>query len=941
MNSIEEENNMYFRRIESNSRQPLRLWERFGTLFVAVATLHHPTCGAVFTWEPMASTQNWDAAINWAGALGQFPDNDADLAIVSGVNANYPQLIQDRVIGGLTITGGGQVRTGSGPISGNFLGITDTGGQSGALTIHGSGSRLTVFNQAGWDLDVDYLNTSDGGVLDLGSAVDVVVDREMNNEGIIQGNGLLHLQGGNVSLNDGDITSLGYLRIDSSGGARIDLDGSAGDGRLIATSGSRLIIQAELEDPLFNGDIILSRGGEIQIDNPWTLHPNGDSMLWFRAVGGGNQSTLTGAAAFLDSRVLISPQVDALFAAPVNFGPNAHVDVDLSASVQFDHPATVSNPDHFVLSHNSQLIVNNQVSIGTGSGMFDWDGTGGIADTTINPGGHLNINVGQIDFLHDWYQATTTIHSGELTVRLANNEWDMKTELRMNNVNGVDPTLRGDRMILSGDLYVEGTGFSRVESSVVFGGTSHTSVAADALLVLAGTTTRLEGGTWSGAGSVFFDSEVIRIANPTTIAMPEGTVDLDGFVISGSWHLDAPLHLNVYSIEQGDPFVEDLQINPNGRLNMQTVLPEEFIMDGNLELNGAGPGLSSLHFQGNGVSIYGNTTVTGNSSHQSRLRLGGLVNLVGNSVLNLQGGSRTDPNVVYDTATISGDGDLQIAAAAQLEVQTGATINVPLLNDGRFEPGLDGIGSVVLNGNYVQSANATLAIELGAAPGPGNDWLQVLGLAALQGDLEVATLGSFVPSPGDVYTIAAVGSRVSSFDSLRFELPNALTIDADLQYTDNAVFLSINDVAVSGDFDGNLGLDCEDVNALVAAIAAGDMLVEFDLNGDAAVDVDDLNQWLADAGELNIGAAYLPGDANLDGVVDVSDFGIWNNHKFTDSEGWCQGDFNADGVTDVSDFGIWNSHKFSQSGIAMVPEPEGMALSGFGLILLAGIRRRK
>ncbi len=127
-----------------------------------------------------------------------------------------------------------------------------------------------------------------------------------------------------------------------------------------------------------------------------------------------------------------------------------------------------------------------------------------------------------------------------------------------------------------------------------------------------------------------------------------------------------------------------------------------------------------------------------------------------------------------------------------------------------------------------------------------------------------------------------------------------------------------------GDFDDDLTLDCADVDALVAEIASGDMATAFDLNGDAIVDTADLDLWLEAAGTFNVGGAYLPGDANLDGVVDISDFNVWNGTKFTGDNGWCGADFNADGVTDISDFNIWNGNKFTSSTLAAVPEPQAL-----------------
>ena len=85
----------------------------------------------------------------------------------------------------------------------------------------------------------------------------------------------------------------------------------------------------------------------------------------------------------------------------------------------------------------------------------------------------------------------------------------------------------------------------------------------------------------------------------------------------------------------------------------------------------------------------------------------------------------------------------------------------------------------------------------------------------------------------------------------------------------------------------------------------------------------------------------LPGDANGDGAVDVSDFNIWNNNKFTSGTDWSTGDFNGDGSTDVSDFNIWNANKFTSVGpFRPVPEPASLTLLTWLLLAIAvGYRR--
>jgi hypothetical protein len=67
-------------------------------------------------------------------------------------------------------------------------------------------------------------------------------------------------------------------------------------------------------------------------------------------------------------------------------------------------------------------------------------------------------------------------------------------------------------------------------------------------------------------------------------------------------------------------------------------------------------------------------------------------------------------------------------------------------------------------------------------------------------------------------------------------------------------------------------------------------------------------------GEFVFKLTVLRADFNHDNVVDGSDFGIWNTHKFTypkTRNTYYNGDVTAEGLVDGSDFGIWNSMKFT------------------------------
>lgn len=98
-----------------------------------------------------------------------------------------------------------------------------------------------------------------------------------------------------------------------------------------------------------------------------------------------------------------------------------------------------------------------------------------------------------------------------------------------------------------------------------------------------------------------------------------------------------------------------------------------------------------------------------------------------------------------------------------------------------------------------------------------------------------------------------------------------------------------------------------------------------------------VDTWTGQAPKLEPvpGLATLPGDANDDGKVDLTDFGILKTN-FGSGTALGQGDFNADAHVDLTDFGILKQN-FGLSGAVGVPEPATLSLGIFGLALL-GLR---
>lgn len=233
------------------------------------------------------------------------------------------------------------------------------------------------------------------------------------------------------------------------------------------------------------------------------------------------------------------------------------------------------------------------------------------------------------------------------------------------------------------------------------------------------------------------------------------------------------------------------------------------------------------------------------------------------------------PNLVYDTSVT--DESVQI-----LNSTDGSVTSL----DGVFVDGSDiyALGSRVYFDGYAGGRTGSELIEVDVSD-------KSFSTIDINSGLEHS-------DPGDHGGFANAGST--------------LIFDARKQGFGDELFAFDSDIA-NGDFNGDGQWTCEDIDALTETIASGVNDPAFDMTGDAVVDLADRDAWLAQAGGVNLDRPYSLGDANLDGHVDVSDFNIWNTHKFSLSAAWCDGDFDANGAIEVSDYNIWNSAKFSSA----------------------------
>ncbi|BCM88618.1 hypothetical protein IAD21_00459 [Abditibacteriota bacterium] len=141
---------------------------------------------------------------------------------------------------------------------------------------------------------------------------------------------------------------------------------------------------------------------------------------------------------------------------------------------------------------------------------------------------------------------------------------------------------------------------------------------------------------------------------------------------------------------------------------------------------------------------------------------------------------------VEDATGVNGDGTLDVAGGVLNGI---GTIDGNVLNSGGHVAPGHSPGTITINGNFTQTANGVLDMEIGGTdPGTSYDQILVNGTAYLDGTLDWVRWQGFVPSNGDVYTLFTYYSKVGNFANFVDTSPVAgISYDTTLTPTDYEV----------------------------------------------------------------------------------------------------------------------------------------------------------
>ncbi len=225
-----------------------------------------------------------------------------------------------------------------------------------------------------------------------------------------------------------------------------------------------------------------------------------------------------------------------------------------------------------------------------------------------------------------------------------------------------------------------------------------------------------------------------------------------------------------------------------------------------------------------GTNARGTFSANGAMTVLGSVQVGQLPGVAG-GMLNVNAGLTIDGGTVHLIGGVINANSISPTNGGVFDV-AGGTLHVDQFNGnlvnvgGTLAPG-HSAGNTTIVGNYSQQTGAALEIEIGGlSAGSNYDLVGVTGTALLGGELQLALIGSFVPTAANTFTVLNAGGIVGVFSNVTTG-QRLTTLDgngsfrvnygAGSAFNNNQIVLdAFQVVALPGDYNGNNVVDAAD-----------------------------------------------------------------------------------------------------------------------------------
>ncbi|WP_428388605.1 hypothetical protein [Mucisphaera sp.] len=706
-----------------------------------------------------------------------------------------------------------------------------------------------------------------------------------------------------------------------------------------------------LGDDVFIGDLIGVENGTVQLDvnttvTNLTVEDGMDLVTLGSRLVVLQQTVLTGSNSngitLFPSRIGITPTGSGLAGLDTDFllitdegsvilQNGGLLEVDVQLEIDADSSLRgVGTVDLNGGGATPSLINDGRIDPGTGGMVINQQGTGRIDLDGVTGGGVVNASAAGIDGtnidnltingtgLHDAFNGQISLVTGGFLAMNLSEGWRTAagSEVRMfgnSQASGPGVISGGEWTMSAGDFSVLGTdgAWARVEADVVIQSGATVFVGSDDELDYVGEAdvqggtfdldqggsrldfvgpTTLSGGVFNTASTDPADG-VVRFMGSTSY---QGDIVINGFAEqngSATVSLISTVDAGVFDMDGNG--LASWDINSGLTVNAERIDAFDNVFDGTLNFSSGFTSRLTVNLDDPAETweMAGSMDLVGNGLTFMTRLAGSEVSITGQTEVTSQAQITANANFLWSSVTTWAAPSARLRLTGETAIDDAATfVGTGTLINGvggemRFETGLD------LDLTSVENAG-TMRI----GPTAGNLFASGFD-QTVDGLLEMKVFGE---NPGE-YDRMFIDGPLELAGSLRLVVPGADFADY------GTVFPVIDGLSRLGEFDEVIGQVVSSTWALAVIYQATDVQA----------------------------VVALPGDANLDGVVDLVDLSILAS-GFNGGGTWTDGNFNGDGVVDLIDLSLLATNFGQEAGV--LPEPASEALVGLGL--LAGRRRR-